>query len=130
MKKLISILSITGLLLAMSAGQAKASCQQVTNLQIPQVNATFNGEFCNSKTYDFLSFTGTATTGGKTYNVVAVANITQGNKKVTVSGSITVSGNGVNKQITFNKTVSTQYGNLSGAIAWGEQLVAQFSKLP
>ena len=124
MRKIISIL-VPGLLLALSAGQAKATCQQVTNLQIPQVNATFNGEFCNSKTYDFLSFTGTGTQGSQTYNVLAVANITQGNKTVTVSGSITVNG----KSKTFNKTVSTQYGSLSGLIAWGEQLVTQLSTL-
>jgi hypothetical protein len=127
MRKLLSILTVTGLLLVMSAWQAKADCSTVSNLTIPiQGNPTLNGQFCHSSTDDFLSFTGTAAYNGQTYNLVAVANVTQGNKQVTVSGSITISGNGVNKEITFNKTVSTaQYGNYTGFITLGEKLASQ-----
>ena len=128
MRKLISTLTVTCLLLVMSALQAKATCLQYNNQQIPGLpqGTSVNGEFCYSTTYDFFSYTGTVSYGGKTYSVVGVANVAQGKNKVTVSGSITVSGNGINKQITFNKTVSTtQYGGLSGLITWGEQMAKQ-----
>ena len=129
MRKIISILSVTGLLLALSAGQAKATCTQYTNLQIPQVPVTLNGELCNSTTYDFFSFIGTGTYNGQIYNVVAVANVTKGNKKVTVSGSITISGPGINKQITFNKTVpiDSNLGDLTGLVEWGKKLAGKFT---
>ena len=126
MRKIISLLAVTGLLLALSAVPAKATCIPVTGFAIPQVPGAFNGELCYSTTYDFVSFIGTVTSNGQTNNVVAVANVTKGNNKVTVSGSITISGS-INKSITFNKTVpiNANYGGLDGLIAWGEQLASQ-----
>ena len=128
MRKIISILSVTGLLLALSAGQAKATCTQLTNFQIPQVPVTLNGEFCNSTTYDFFSFVGTGTYNGQVNNVVAVANVTKGKNKVTVSGSITISGPSLNKSITFNKTVpiDSNLGDLTGLVEWAKKLAEQF----
>jgi len=122
MRKIISLLSVTGLLLALSAGQAKATCGTFTNQQIPGITGyTFSGQFCYSSTYDYFSYTGTVTKGGQTYPIVASANVTETKNTVTVSGSITVNG----KSTTFTKTVSTQYGSLSGLIAWAEKLAEQ-----
>ena len=110
MRKLISILSATCLLLALSVTQAKA-----TTYTDP-VSFTFNGDtvqgvFTLDTTAKSLSFVGTVTTAaGQTYDIVAEGDITGQAPRLTLSGSITISQGGVIiKQITINQTASSEW---------------------
>jgi hypothetical protein len=110
MRKLISILSATCLLLALSVTQAKA-----TTYTDP-VSFTFNGDtvqgvFTLDTTAKSLSFDGTVTTAaGQTYDIVAEGDITGQAPRLTLSGSITISQGGVIiKQITINQTASSEW---------------------
>jgi hypothetical protein len=111
MRKLLSILTATCLLLALGVAQAKA-----TTYTDP-VSFTFNGDtvqgvFTLDTTAKSLSFDGTVTTAaGQTYDVVAEGNITGQAPRLTLSGSITVSlpDGTIVKQITINQTASTEW---------------------
>ncbi len=102
MRKILSILSATCLLLALGVGQARATCYTIPPTQLYN-GYTIAGEFCLDQ--NGLSFTGTATKAGQTYDIVAVGNITGRPPRLTLSGTITVSQGGtIIKQITINQT--------------------------
>jgi len=117
MRKLISILSATCLLLVLGVVQAKATTY--TN----DVSFTFNGDtvkgtFTLDTTAKSLSFDGTVTTAaGVTYDIVAEGDITGQAPRLTLAGSITISQNGVIiKQITINQTASTEWAAIDDFI--------------
>ena len=110
MRKLITILCATCLLLTLGLVQAKAATY--TN----DVSFTFNGDavqgvFTLDTTAKSLSFDGTVTTAaGQTYDIVAEGDITGQAPRLTLSGSITISQGGVIiKQITINQTASSEW---------------------
>jgi len=110
MRKLLSILSTTCLLLALGMVQAKATIY--TN----DVSFTFNGDkvqgtFTLDTTAKSLSFDGSVTTAaGQTYDILAEGDITGQAPRVTLSGSITISQGGVViKQITINQTANSDW---------------------
>ena len=124
MRKLLSILSASCLLLALGVVQAKATTY--TN----DVSFTFNGDtvqgaFTLDTTAKSLSFDGTVTTAaGQTYDVVAEGDITGQAPRVTLSGSITISQGGVViKQITINQTASNEWAAIDDFIL---KLLASF----
>lgn len=124
MRKIISLLSVTGLLLALSAVPAKATCYTIPAV-VPYNGYVIGGELCLGQ--NNLTFTGTATANGKTYDVVAFGAITGSGAQSTLSGSITVSLNGqVVKQVTIQKNVSS--GQYDAVIAFLEKLLAQLPK--
>jgi hypothetical protein len=111
MRKLLSIVSITCLLLGVGVLPAKA-----TTYTYP-VSFTYNGDsvqgtFTLDTTAKSLSFTGTVTTAaGKTYDVMAEGDITGQAPRLTLSGSITISlpDGTIVTQITINQTASTYW---------------------
>jgi hypothetical protein len=117
MRKLLSILSVTCILLALGAVQAKA-----TTYTDP-VSFTYNGDtvqgvFTLDTTAKSLSFVGTVTTAaGQTYDIVAEGDITGQAPRLTLSGSITISQGGVViQQITINQTASNQWAAIDDFI--------------
>ncbi len=108
MRKLLTILSASCLLLTLGVVQAKATCYTIP--PTPLYNGyTIAGQFCMDQ--NGLSFTGTATKAGQTYDIVAVGNITGQPPRVTLSGTITVSlpDGTIVKQVTINQTASTDW---------------------
>ncbi len=117
MRKLLSLLSVTSVLLAIGLVQAQA-----TTYTYP-VSFTYNGDtiqgnFALDTTANTLSFTGTVTTAaGQTYDVVAEGDITGQAPRLTLSGSITISQGGVIiKQVTINQTASTEWAAIDAFI--------------
>ena len=110
MRKLITILCATCLLLTLGLVQAKAATY--TN----DVSFTFNGDtvqgvFTLDTTQKSLSFDGSVTTAaGQTYDVVADGDIQGQAPRLTLEGSITISqGTNIIKQITINQTASNEW---------------------
>ncbi len=102
MRKLLSIVTAACVLLGMSLVQAKANCYTIPPTQLYN-GYTIAGQFCLDQTG--LSFVGTATKAGQTYDINAVGNISGQAPRLTLSGTITISQNGnVIKQITINQT--------------------------
>ncbi len=108
MRKLLSIVSVTCLLLGLGVVQAKATCYTIPPTQLYN-GYTIAGDFCMDQSG--LSFNGTATKGTQTYDIVAVGNITGQAPRLTLSGSITVSlpDGTIVKQITINQTASSDW---------------------
>ncbi len=107
MRKLLSLVSVTCLLLGLGAVQAKANCYTIPPTQLYN-GYTIAGDFCIDQ--NGLSFTGTATKAGQTYQIVAVGNITGQAPRLTLSGTIEITfPDGTVKQITINKTASTDW---------------------
>ncbi len=111
MRKILSILSITCLLLAVGVVPAKA-----TTYNYP-VSFTYNGDtvqgtFTLDTTAKSVSFTGTVkTAAGQTYDILAEGDITGQPPRLTLSGSIVVSlpDGTVVTEITINQTASTYW---------------------
>ncbi len=108
MRKLLSLVSVTCLLLGLGAVQAKANCYTIPPTQLYN-GYTIAGDFCIDQ--NGLSFTGTATKAGQTYDIVATGNVTGQAPRLTLSGTITITlpDGTLVKQVTINKTASTEW---------------------
>jgi hypothetical protein len=117
MRKLLSILSATCLLLALGMVQAKATTY--TNAVSFKFNGdTVQGTFTLDTTAKSLSFDGSVTTAaGQTYEIMAEGDISGQAPRITLSGSITISQNGtIIKQITINQTASSEWAAIDDFI--------------
>ncbi len=117
MRKLLSILPITCLLLALGVVQANA-----TTYTYP-VSFSYNGDkvqgtFTLDTTANTLSFIGMVTPAtGQAYDIVAEGDITGQAPRLTLSGSITVSQGGVViDQLTINQTASSEWAAIDDFI--------------
>ncbi len=107
MRKLVNILAAAGFLLVMGLVQGQASCYTIPPTQLYN-GYTIAGDFCVDQ--NGLSFTGTATIGDQTYDIVAVGNVTGRTPRMTLSGTITVSqGDTIIKQVTINQTARGEW---------------------
>ncbi len=114
MRKILNILPATCLLLALGVVQARAVCYTIPPTQLYN-GYTIAGDFCLDQ--NGLSFTGTATKAGQTYDIVAVGNITGKPPRLTLSGTITVSQAGtIIKEITINQTASSEWAAIEAFI--------------
>ncbi len=116
MRKILSILSITSLLLVVGVMPAKA-----TTYTYP-VSFSYNGDsiqgtFTLDTTAKSLSFIGTVTTAGGTFDIDAEGDITGQAPRLTLSGSITISQDGnIIDQVTINQTASTYWAAIDDFI--------------
>ncbi len=106
MRKLLSILSVTGLLLAFGAAQAQAECYTFPAVA-PIKGYTVGGTLCYGQ--NSASLNGTATKNGQTYDIVAWANVTGSGANMVLSGSVTVTLNGnIVKQVTIHEGIPSR----------------------
>ncbi len=116
MRKILSILSITSLLLVVGVMPAKA-----TTYTYP-VSFSYNGDsiqgtFTLDTTAKSLSFIGTVTNAGGTFDIDAEGDITGQAPRLTLSGSITISQDGnIIDQVTINQTASTYWAAIDDFI--------------
>ncbi len=118
MRKLISILSATCLLLAMGLLQTQAATYTYNIPPTTYNGYTIQGIFSLDLTANQLMFVGTATSAaGETYDIVAEGDITGQAPRLTLSGSITVSqGDTIIKQVTINQTASSEWAAIQAFI--------------
>jgi hypothetical protein len=123
MRKLLSFLSVSCLVLALSAVPANAGC---TSIDESTPYGLVKGQVCVS--HDSATFNGTVTNlAGQAYTVAAKGTLSGKAPKVTIAGTVTVSQGGtVVAHVTIKETATTELG---AAVAFLEKLLKEVPQL-
>jgi len=114
MRKIISIVSAIGLLLAIGAAQAQASCYTIPQV-VPINGYSIGGEFCLGQ--NSLSFVGVGTKSGVNYGIVAFGSVTGSGANLTLTGSVTVTqGFKIIKQVNIHESVGNEIAAIEAFI--------------